>query len=167
MNLFFNSFSESKKISSLLFSLFFFLCIGCSEDEGEFDFPLEGDTLSITDITGNWTAIFAEFQIRDQPATSTNIIMDGGSVIINIQNDGRFTSTITFPGEAPTQFSGQLGFSGSQLVLLDDVDEPGDEAFLGIALSSDDVLEISGILEFDFDGNGTFEETVVFLQMVR
>ena len=94
------------------------LTMGCSEDEGEFDFPLEGDTLSIADIAGNWTAIFAEFQIRDQPDTSTNIIPDGGSVTINIQNNGRFTAVITFPGEAPTQFSGQLGFSESLLVLF-------------------------------------------------
>ena len=162
-----NSFSQSKNISCFLLSLCFLLCIGCSEDEGEFDFPLEGSNLSMADIAGSWTAIFAEFQLLSDPNNNVEIVSQGGSMTLNIQNNGRFTSTINVPGGSSEQFSGQLGFSGSQLVLLDDVDEPGDEAFLTIDLTSNDVLELGGILAFDFDDNGTFEETAISLQMVR
>ncbi len=151
----------------LIISVTLFFILGCSEDEGESSFSLEGDSLTMEDIAGSWTATFAEFQIRNQPETSTNIIADGGSVAITIQTNGRFVSEITFPGQSPERTSGQLGFDGSLLVLLDDEDEPGDEAFLGISLSPQDVLEIAGILEFDFDQDGDFEETVIVLNLVR
>ncbi|WP_435624861.1 hypothetical protein [Flagellimonas sp.] len=167
MNRIFKNVSRGKNMSCLLLSLCLFLCIGCSEDEGEFDFPLDGSNLSMDDIAGSWTAIFAEFQQLSDPNSNVEIVSQGGSMTLNIQSNGRFTSTISVPGGSSEQFSGQLGFSGAQLVLLDDADEPGDEAFLGIALTSEDVLELNGILEFDFDGNGSFEETVVVLRMIR
>ncbi|PRX57902.1 hypothetical protein [Flagellimonas meridianipacifica] len=143
--------------------------LGCSNDDNgdEFDYSLEGDNLSIADITGNWTATFAEFELLSDSNSTIELVSQGGNVTLNIQSNGRFTSTIGFPGEAAEQFSGQLGFFESLLVLLDDEDEPGDEAFLNINLTSDDVLEVDGILELDFDSDGSFEDTFVDLRMVR
>lgn len=154
----------------LIISMASLFVLGCSNDDdngGEFDFPLEGDNLSISDIAGNWTATFAEFQLVTDASSTIEIVSQGGSVNLNIQNNGRFSATITFPGAPAESFSGQLGFSGSQLVLLDDVDDPGDEAFLTITLTPEDVLLINGILEFDFEGTGSFEATSVDLRMVR
>lgn len=156
----------------LMVSIASLLVLGCSNDDddgngGDFDFPLEGDNLSMEDIAGNWTATFAEFQLISDSSSTIEIVSEGGEVTLNIQENGRFTSRITFPGEPAEQFSGQLGFSGSQLVLLDDEDDPGDEAFLSITLTPEDVLLVSGILEFDFEGTGSFEATSVDLRMVR
>ncbi|MEL6916972.1 MAG: hypothetical protein AAFO99_04500, partial [Bacteroidota bacterium] len=94
-------------------------------------------------------------------------ISEGGSFNLTIQNNGRFSAQINFPGEPTEQFTGQMGFSDSLLVLLDDEDEPGDEAFLTISLTPEDLLLANGILEFDFDGDGSFEDTIIDLRMER
>ncbi|MEO1030725.1 MAG: hypothetical protein AAFX55_04940 [Bacteroidota bacterium] len=146
------------------------LLLACNSDDDNataFDFPLEGTTLSIDDIAGNWTATFAEFQTVGDPSSLIDIVDAGGSLTLNIQNNGRFTSTISLPGVGSQQFSGQMGFSGSQLVLLDDTDEPGDEAFLNITLTPEDMLLLTGILEFDFDEDGIFEDTNVDFRLIR
>ncbi len=158
-----------KSIQLVFLSLIVVFFIGCNDDDdgpSEFDFPLEGSTLAMADIAGNWTATSAEFQIVGDPGSFVEIVGQGGSVTLNIQSNGRFTSIISFPGAAPEQFSGQLGFSGNQLVLLDDVDEPGDEAFIDITLTPQDELLLSGVLEFD-DGTGSFVPTNVNLSMIR
>ncbi len=146
------------------------IAVSCSyfdEDVSVIDFPLVGTSLSMEDIAGNWTATSAEFQLVGDSGSLIEIVGAGGGVSFNIQNNGRFTSTISFPGADLEQFLGQLGFSGDQLVLLDDEDEPGDEAFIDITLTPQDVLLLSGILEFDFDGDGSFEPTNVDLAMIR
>ncbi|MEM9000720.1 MAG: hypothetical protein AAGB24_10690 [Bacteroidota bacterium] len=144
--------------------------VGCSDDEEEelgFEFPLEGSNLSIADIAGNWTATFAQFSTVGVPDSSIEIIAAGGSATLNIQDSGRFTSTISLSGEGSQQFSGQMGFSGSFLALLDDTDEPGDEAFLDIDLTPEDELFLGGTLEFDFDEDGNFEPTITNLRLIR
>ena len=151
-----------------LMTLIFVACSNDDDDEtAEFDFPLEGSTLSMADIAGTWTATSAEFEGASVPGGSIELVGAGGSVTLNIQNSGRFTANISLPGVGSQSFSGQMGFSGSQLVLLDDVDEPGDEAFVNITLTPEDLLLLSGILEFDFDGDGNFEDTDVDLTMTR
>lgn len=156
-------------LSFLVVGVALIALLACSGDDDapEFDFPLEGTNLSIADIADNWTATTAEFQVVGVPGSFIEIVGAGGSVTLNIQNNGRFTSVISFPGEGSESFSGQLGFSGSQLVLLDDVDEPGDEAFIDVTLTTEDLLLLSGTLEFDFDDNGDFEDTDVDLVMTR
>ena len=151
-------------------ALLFLVFVACSNDDDEtpeFDFPLEGNTLSMMDIAGNWTATSAEFEGASVPGGTIELVGAGGSLTLNIQNNGRFSSVIRLPGEDGEEFTGQLGFSGSQLVLLDDVDEPGDEAFFSITLTPEDLLLLSGVLEFDFDDNGSFEATDVDLTMTR
>ena len=150
-----------------LMTLVFVACSNDDDDIPEFDFPLEGTILTIADIAGNWTATSAEFQLLGVPESLIEIIGLGGSLTLNIQNNGRYTSTTGFPGEADEQSSGQLGFSGSQLVLLDDEDEPGDEVFFNITLTPEDVMVLSGIFEFDFDDDGSFEATEVDFRLIR
>ncbi|MEM7486054.1 MAG: hypothetical protein AAF348_12675 [Bacteroidota bacterium] len=160
---------RSKRLPFLVITIVIMSLVACSGDDDapEFDFPLEGTNLSIADISGNWTATSAEFQGLGVPGGFIEIVGADGSVTLNIQNNGRFTSTISLPEEGSQSFSGQMGFSGSQLVLLDDVDEPGDEAFIIITLTPEDILQLSGILEFDFDGDGNFDDTDVDLIMTR
>lgn len=163
-------FERNSRLPIFLVVLLIVVGLACSNDDDdipEFNFPLEGTTLTMADITGNWTATSAVFEGASVPGGAIELVGAGGSVTLNIQNNGRFTSTIGFPGETAESFSGQLGFSGSQLVLLDDDDEPGDEAFINITLTPEDILLLSGILEFDFDGNGSFEATNVDMSLIR
>ncbi|MEL6305608.1 MAG: hypothetical protein AAFQ20_12570 [Bacteroidota bacterium] len=142
----------------------------CSDDEDEINFSLEGTTLSITDISGNWTSVFIAFQDLDLPDSEAQIIdysALGATATLNIQNDGRFTASFSLPEGSTINFSGQMGFSGDLLVLSEDSDGPGDEAFWSITLTEDDILGLSGELEIDFDEDGTIDPTFVVLQMER
>ncbi|MEM9076970.1 MAG: hypothetical protein AAGC43_08020 [Bacteroidota bacterium] len=152
---------------TLLTALFM---LACSEDEGEFDFPLEGDTLSIADISGNWTSFFVGFQDLELPDNETEVIdfaPAGAIVTLNIQQSGRFNARFSLPQGSIIEFSGQMGFSGNSLVILDDGDSPGDEVFFSVSLSDEDVLGLGGILELDFDEDGTLDETGISLLMTR
>ncbi|MEM8506458.1 MAG: hypothetical protein AAF717_01460 [Bacteroidota bacterium] len=168
--LFFSRIKVHRNFGVLVSSLFLIVLCSCSDDEGEFDFPLEGENLSISDIAGNWTSFFVGFQdlgLPDDQSQTVDFSAMGATTTLNIQNDGRFTSRFSLPGGSIVNFSGQMGFQDTELVILDDNSSPGDEVFFSVNLDSEDVLRLGGILELDFDEDGTIDETVVSLAMVR
>lgn len=159
-----------KSLMPVMSSFCLLLLFSCSEDEGEFDFPLEGNNLSIADISGNWNAFFVGFQDLELPDSQSQIVdftAMGATATMNIENSGRFTFNLSLPGGSQETFSGQMGFLGDQLAILDDASSPGDEVFFGVDLSSDDIFTLSGVIELDFDEDGTIDETVLFLRMLR
>ena len=123
---------------------------------GEDEFPLEGTGISIDDIAGTWIATKIAFSpTAPGPAQEVEVVAQGGSGRLMIQSNGRFTLTITLPGEAPEVTTGQLGFDEDLLVVIYD-DEPDDFEYFAIQ-SSATTLSIRGPASYDFDGDG-FEE---------
>lgn len=133
----------------IVFSIFI---ASCGEDD---DPKLEGDNYSITDIAGNWTATQAIFSSVDIPNKGfLDIIDEGGSLTLSIQNNGRFKLTIMLPGEANQVFEGQLGFDEEWLAVSYD-ELPGDYDYLFFDLNdSKTVLTIRGDAGYDFDEDG-------------
>lgn len=141
----------------------------CGSDEGDdgIDFStcsLTGPNFSISDVTGNWTATQANFDI---PGTSqqVDVVAEGGTVTLNIQASGGFTLVITESGSGGETTTGDLSFcEGLFTVRYDDV--PDDPEILQGSLNNG-VFTITGPVEFDVDGDGSDDQAFVVLRLER
>ena len=125
--------------------------VACSDDD-------EPSTEKVSEIAGTWTATSASFNGID-------VVLEGGSVTMVIQSNGRFTFTIKRPGETDMVFTGKLGFDEQWLAVEYDTN-PGEYEYYDITYDAHN-LHIGANSEFDFDGNGTDEFVIFFLDMVR
>ena len=132
-----------------VFSIF----IACGDEDD--DPKLEGDKYSIADIKGNWTATQAIFSSIDVPNKGfLDIIDEGGSLTLAIQDNGRSKLTIILPGEANQVINGQLGFDEEWLAVSYDSD-PGEYDYLFFELNDiKTILTIIGDGGYDFDDDG-------------
>jgi len=125
--------------------------VACSDDD-------EPSTDRVSEIAGTWTATSASFNGID-------VVLEGGSVTMVIQSNGRFTFTIKRPEETDMVFTGKLGFDEQWLAVEYDTN-PGEYEYYDITYDAHN-LHIGANSEFDFDGNGTDEFVIFFLEMVR
>ena len=125
--------------------------VACSNDD-------EPSTERISEITGTWTATKATFNGID-------VVSEGGSVTLAIQSNGKFTFAIKRPGKTDMVFTGKLGFDEQWLAVEYDTN-PGEYEYYDITYDAHN-LHIGANSEFDFDGNGTDEVVIFFLDMVR
>lgn len=112
----------------------------------------------VSEIAGTWTATKATFN-------GTDVVSEGGSVTLIIQNNGQFIFTIKRPGQTEMVFTGKLGFDEQWLAVEYDTN-PGEHEYYDISYDTKN-LHIGANSEFDFDGNGTDEFVIFFLDMVR
>jgi hypothetical protein len=124
--------------------------VACSDDEPS--------TERVAEIAGTWTATSATFNGID-------VVLEGGSVTMVIQNNGRFTFTIKRPGREDMVFTGKLGFDEQWLAVEYDT-YPGEYEYYDITYDEHN-LHIGANSEFDFDGDGADEEVIFYLDMVR
>ena len=124
--------------------------VACNDDEPS--------TERVSEIAGTWTATSATFNGID-------VVLEGGSVTLVIQNNGRFTFTIKRPGRDDMVFTGKLGFDEQWLAVEYDTN-PGEYEYYDITYDEHN-LHIGANSEFDFDGDGMDEEVIFFLDMVR
>ncbi|MCL6266324.1 hypothetical protein [Flagellimonas myxillae] len=157
----------------LLVSMLLTLCIpilscggdGDEEDGINFsDCSLNGPNFSISDVTGNWTATQANFDI---PGTSEQIdvVAEGGTVTLNIQGNGGFTLLITESGAASESTTGDLAFCEGLFTVRYD-DAPNELETLQGSVS-DGIFTITGPVEYDVDGDGSDDQAFVILRMER
>lgn len=127
------------------------LFVSCSDDEAP-------STERISEIAGTWTATKATFN-------GTDVVQEGGSVTFVIQSSGRFIFTIKRPERTDMVFTGKLGFDEQWLAVEYD-SNPGEYEYYDITFDVNN-MHIGANSEFDFDGNGTDEFVIFFLDMVR
>ena len=141
-----------KKERALLFVVVLVLnfFVACSDDEPSSE--------KISEIAGTWTATSATFN-------GTDVVTEGGSVTLVIQSNGKFTFTIRRPGKTDMVFTGRLGFDEQWLAVAYDSD-PGEYEYYDITYD-DHNLHIGANSAFDFDGDGSDEIVIFFLEMVR
>jgi len=125
--------------------------VACSDDD-------EPSTDRISEIAGTWTATKATFNGID-------VVMEGGSVTLAIQSNGKFTFEIERPEKTDMVFTGKLGFDEQWLAVEYDTN-PGEYEYYDITYDAHN-LHIGANSEFDFDGNGTDEFVIFFLDMVQ
>ena len=141
-----------------LISLSLVFLVGCEDDDD--DFSSSGNTLSISDIQGNWIATSATFTAPQ----FTDILAEGATVTLAIQSNGRFTFTMMMPGEPDDVTTGKLGFDGDFLAVRFDDEE--EEASFFISLINE-ILTLRGQTELDLDGNGVDDFGILELIMER
>ena len=132
----------------LLVPLVFFPA--CSEDGVSIE--------KVSEIAGFWTATRASFN-------GVDVVQEGGSVTLDIKENGRFTFSIKRPETAEMVFKGKLGFDEQWLAVEYDTD-PGEYEYYDITYD-DHTLNIGANSEFDFDGDGTDEVVIFFLDMEK
>ena len=125
--------------------------VACSNDD-------EPSTDRVSEIAGTWTATSASFNGFD-------VVLEGGSVTMVIQSNGRFTFTIKRPEETDMVFTGKLGFDEQWLAVEYD-SNPGEYEYYDITYDAHN-MHIGANSEFDFDGDGEDEFVIFFLDMVR
>jgi hypothetical protein len=125
--------------------------VACNKEEGS-------SAEQVSEIAGTWTATSATFN-------GVDVVGEGGSVTLVIQTNGRFTFTIMRPGTAAMVFTGKLGFDEQWLEVEYDTD-PGEYEYYDISYDAHN-MHIGANSVFDFDGDGTPEEVIFFLEMIR
>jgi hypothetical protein len=143
-----------KKSTALLLSVVLLplaIFLACSKED-------DPSKEKIAEIAGNWTATSASFN-------GVDVVEEGGSVTLEIKTNGRFTFTIKRPEVPVMVFTGGLGFDEQWLEVEYDTD-PGEYEYYDITYDEQN-LHIGANSEFDFDGDGSAEFVVFFLDMVR
>jgi len=125
--------------------------VACSKDDGP-------STDKVSEIAGTWTATSASFN-------GVDVVLIGGSVTMVIQSNGRFTFTIKRPEETDMVFTGKLGFDEQWLAVEYDTN-PGEYEYYDITYDAHN-MHIGANSEFDFNGDGTDEPVIFFLDLVR
>lgn len=152
----------------IILALLLIFTLSCNNsDDSESDFPLEGTVYSMADIAGTWNAQFADFEELEVRDSGFEVINLGGTFTMTVQDNGRFSAIMTIPGEPTEQFNGQLGFDGFNLVMLEDGDGPGDEAYFNMEITSEGLWNLDGDILYDLDGDGDFENVILRLRMER
>jgi NDP-sugar pyrophosphorylase family protein len=79
------------------------------------DGPTEVD--SLTDLAGRWEATRVEFTVIADPQQTAEIIQQGGSLVLVIEDDGSFRQETTFPGDPDLEIdAGIVELTGDSLV---------------------------------------------------
>ena len=139
----------------------------CNSEEDGPDCSLQGTKLSMSDISGSWTATSATFFTISDPIETVDVVAEGGTVTLSIQSNGSFTLTIVESGGPSDVSSGDFCFDEDLLVVRFDGDAADDWEYYRVQLTGGNNLSIGGPAEFDFDGNGTDEPAEIELSLVR
>ena len=143
----------------MAYAFLFLICVvfltffsSCNKDDDGFS------TEGVAKIAGVWTATKATFN-------GTDVVDEGGTVKLAIQENGRFTFTIQRPDKNEMVFKGKLGFDEEWLAVEYDTNR-GEYEYYDITYGPNN-LHIGANSEFDFDDDGVDEFVIFFLDMVR
>ena len=142
------------------------LIFSCAGDEDE-EPGLQGK-YSIDEISGTWNATLALFSSTEADHKgSIEVVEEGGTFTMVIQNNGKFTITIALPGEPNEVITGKLGFDEEWLAVSYD-DDPGEYEYMFIELNGARTeMTIRGNGTFDFDDDGIEDPSSINLEMKK
>ena len=153
--------------------LFAFLILSCSSDDEDVQAD-QGPDFAISELAGTWNATEITFVFSGSgtvPNPSTyQIVAEGGSGVLTVQSNGRFTMNITPFGQPTESFGGTMYFEDGEFFAIQfDDDPPNDPTYFGVTLSGN-MFSLNGgpdTAEWDFDGDGNDEPASVNLQFIR
>ena len=150
--------------------LFYFLIFSCGSDDGEV-FSQTGPAFSISEMAGSWEATEAGFipAVAHDPEDQVGLILEGGSVSMVIQSNGRFTININPADRDSYSYTGRMFFEDGEFFAMEFDKYPGDYDYWFVRLTAT-TLELNGgdtAGEYDFDNDGVFEAASVFLRFIR
>lgn len=131
------------------------LALGCGEDEGG---------ITVADLVGTWTATKFEFTNRANPAQKIDLVPFGLSFTLVVAPGGRYTMTMSFPGQPGEVEQGVVSVAGDSICV--DPDGPEGQECMAFTLAGD-TLTVTGDGEFDFNGDGVDDPAVMLLVLRR
>ncbi|GJM30382.1 MAG: hypothetical protein DHS20C17_30170 [Cyclobacteriaceae bacterium] len=145
-----------------------FICLysSCNSDDGGGVGGISTGDLILEAITGEWAATSATFTtVNVNPVRSRDLITDGGLCDLSISQNRRFSLVVRNPGVAGPQLTtGLFEPNGNFIDVRLDTD-PNVLVRWNFTLSGDN-LSIDGPLDYDFEDDGTFEQTSMALQLI-
>ncbi|WP_265244063.1 hypothetical protein [Muriicola sp. Z0-33] len=144
------------------------MIFSCSTDDDEVILTKDG-RFPISELTGNWEATKAQFSVN---TISVDVVENGGTASMSVQNNGRFTLTLDPVDRNAYTVSGEMYWEEWNETFYfaivwdedpDDWDTYG-HTFDGTTLSLNGGAN-SG--EYDFDNNGDMEACSVHFIFVR
>ncbi|MFH1679773.1 MAG: hypothetical protein ABIH26_03915 [Candidatus Eisenbacteria bacterium] len=151
----------------------FLLIWGCGGDDG--DNGMEPDLITIEDFAGTWNAAAFQMTANANPAMMLDLIAIGGSLTMISGATGAFTATALIPNPQTMELD-TIPLAGYYSLLSQDSvtiaftpEIPPLFTDLSVLFTLDeDTLDIlNEDTLFDFDEDGTEEETTFYGRMVR
>jgi hypothetical protein len=157
-----------KYLANLILILLVSVAFSCSSDEDE-DYLTKDGTFPISELAGTWEATKAQFSVS---STSVDVVEDGGTARMTVQNSGDFALTLD-PVDRPSYtVRGEMfweKWEGTYYFAIVWDDEPGDWDTYGHTYN-ETTLTLNGGTdsgEYDFDNDGDMESCTVHFIFVR
>lgn len=115
-------------------------------------------------LVGTWDATRMVLTSRDDPEISPDLIEEGASFTLVIDDDGRYSASLEFADQSSTE-RGTLEVSGSTITFDPDGDDPPRDG--SWSLEGDGTLVIEGETSFDFNLDGVPESADLLLELER
>lgn len=138
--------------------------IGCDEPG-----PSEPE---ISMFAGAWTATTVQYTAHADAQRSLDIVQFGGALSLNIDSDGDFSGSLTFPGEDPIPLSGSVTLVGNNQADIDfvwpaGVTPPIEDFRATYTLQGDNLTFTRPSTMFHFPGQSAPEEASLVIIMER
>lgn len=118
-------------------------------------------------LSGKWKATTAEVVSTSNSSRKTDLVANGGTVLLVLDQGGSFALTVSVPGD-PVQQSGGTWSSSVDVLTLTYTSGPnsGNSEF-EMNLSGDTLTLNGADLDFDFEDDGVFEAAKLNLRLAR
>lgn len=138
------------------------LVSGCGDDEEN------GEDLTLALVASDWTAISVEFESDFDPNDTVDIINDlNGTFELTIEENGDYVISTTLPGEGTSIDTGTVSVVNGDELRFDPDDDFADTAEARLSNGGNRLTLEFENAEYDFDGNGSDEEAIARMILVR
>ena len=126
----------------------------------------------ISMFAGAWTATTVQYTSHEDAQRSLDIVPLGGGLSLDIDTEGDFTGSLTFPGEDPIPLSGSVTLVGSNQADIDfvwpgGVTPPIEDFRATYTLQGDNLTFTRPSTMFHFPGQSAPEEASLVIIMER
>jgi len=144
------------------------LTFSCNNDDDENVLTKDG-SFNISELAGNWEATKAQFSVN---TVSIDVVEDGGTALMAVQSDGRFTLTLNPLDQNTYSVNGEMFWEEWQQTFYFAIvwdDDPDDwdtygHTFDGTNLSFNGGTDTG---EYDFDNDGDYEDCSIHFIFIR
>jgi len=116
-------------------------------------------------LAGTWKATTAVFVSQSNSSLRTDVVAQQTTVVLVLQSAGTYTFTMTDPGKAPNATSGTWGASSDVLTLKQT--GMSFEIQFDMTQSGSNLTLNGGHVQFDFGADGSVEEAILNMMLVR
>jgi len=125
-----------------------------------------GPNTSLSEFIGDWEATALVLTSPVTASASVDLIALGSTFNLNVQPSGAYTAVLVVQGLASTEI-GTLSRSGGNTVVLERTFPTASKDICTYSFEGNDRLILGGDTEFDFNLDGTPDEALSHLELVR